>query len=177
MLRLIPKNFHRPLQLLPAFLKPFGFLFMGKEYSVRRIVKFTKSCEYTLDETHQYDWNKLFGVCFGMTGIHKNSIRFGWRWNPKKNKIEICTIEYRDGIPTREIMQNCDIAIGEERDLEIKFNMSPDGYVWYSFLNDGSDYCGGYLQNVSAICYFGCGLYFGGKKRAPKSICVDIEKY
>jgi hypothetical protein len=76
-----------------------------------------------------------------------------------------------------EIMQDCDIIIGEERDLEIKFNISPDGYVWYSFLNNGSDYCGGYLQSVPAICYFGCGLYFGGKMRAPKHIYVDIEKY
>lgn len=169
------KGFHRPIGL-PAFLSPMGCLVAYKSFSVERLVRFHDNCAYDLHSDKQYDWNKLFGFCLDIIGIHKNSIRFGWRYSLSKNRIELCTIIYDNGTPKRVYIPNHDVPLNCEVDLRIEFDLDSGNRLWIKFLiNNKSvyDYC---LENVPCLCYFGCGLYFGGKSRAPHKISVDIRK-
>lgn len=56
---IIKKGFHRPLTLLPAFIRSMGW----KEFYMDRTFKFTEKSKYNLNDTDQLDWNKLVGVC------------------------------------------------------------------------------------------------------------------
>ena len=42
------------------------------------------------------DVNKLFGMSYGFH--HKNSARFGWRWDLEKNLVEILGYTYVNGV-------------------------------------------------------------------------------
>lgn len=166
---------HRPIQI-PACFNPCGFIITDKEYSVKRKVQFLANCAYIINKDKQDDWNKLFGVCFGIKGIHQNSIRFGWRWSIAKQMIELCTIEYRNDIATREYMRDCDMALGGTAEFEIKYKMCADGIIRYEFYFNGTKCCESFVDKVGALCYFGCGLYFGGKSTAPHKISVWFKK-
>jgi len=79
-------------------------------------VVFTNSCEYDLVNNDQYDINKIFGLSFGLH--HKNSARFGWRWNTEKKKIEILAYVYVNGKRVNEWDQ--DIIIADDIELNTK---------------------------------------------------------
>lgn len=57
---------------------------------------FTDSCRYSISYPDQDDWNKLFGVAFGIDP-HKNSARWAWRYNGLLNVIELLPYIYKDG--------------------------------------------------------------------------------
>lgn len=59
-------------------------------------VMFDNSCKYHIDGEDQQDINKLFGVGYLPTH-HKDSARFGWRYNENTNLIEILSYCYVDG--------------------------------------------------------------------------------
>ena len=172
----ILKGFHRPMQLIPACFKPFGFFITDKTYSLKRRVKFHDNCAYDLKDNDQDDWNKLFGVAFGVKGIHQNSIRFGWRWNIQKQRIELCTLEYRNGIVTRERMFGGDMPLGDTVNLEIKFKMNGYGNILYEFVVNDKTYSESYVDNCDAVSFWGCGFFFGGNRRAPHKMTVEITK-
>lgn len=169
MKKTICKGRHRPFGF-PAFLCPMGIL--RKEKSIKRTVTFNDNCIYVFDDDDQYDWNKLFGLCFGITGIHNNSARFGWRYNTKIGMFEIGTLVYKDGVPNREAV--ADIAPGEEIHLKIKFVRMKDNIEVYFFVEDM--YVGETCLNPSSFMYFGCGFYFGGNKVAPHKITANISR-
>ncbi len=51
---------------------------------------FDEGCKYIYsDATHQMDCQKLIKLCTGQNGETKNSIRIGWYWNDKKEKVEL----------------------------------------------------------------------------------------
>lgn len=70
--------------------------------------EFTESCKYVLPGDEQDDINKLCGFAFGLMPknwggnwirpAHWNSMRIGWRWNPKIEKIELFFYWYENGI-------------------------------------------------------------------------------
>ena len=172
---IILKGFHRPLQLIPSCFKPFGFIITDKVYSIHRRVKFASSCAYNLQNEDQDDWNKLFGVCFGISGIHKNSLRFGWRRSIKKQKIELCVIEYNNGKVLRAWIYGMDTDLDTEIDLEVRFRMTSYGVVEYNFLCNGEVCRSWHLDSVSSLMYFGCGVYFGGNRKAPHKMIINVE--
>lgn len=173
MKKTILKHFHRPLGL-PAFIAPSGLLLTGSKHSITRRVKFRPNCNYNLGDSDQFDWNKLFGVCFGIRGIHRNSLRFGWRYNTDKGCIELCTIVYReDDVPQRVYRE--DVALNQWCNFDLSYRVEPY-YIGYDFRINGRTVHSGIMPTPGALCYFGCGLYFGGHLRAPKTMTVDICK-
>ena len=173
MKRTILKHLHRPLQLIPAALRPCGLLITGTTHVVSRRIKFNTNCAYDLQSEDQYDWNKLFGVCFGLTGIHKNSLRFGWRYNKDTHNIELCTIVYReDSSVERKHIE--DIALNQWGEFELTFRVEPY-YVMYNFVINGRTVLFGAMPTPPAMTFWGCGLYFGGNRRAPHRITVNID--
>ena len=166
----IKKNRHRPSWTWPAFLKGMGC--KGTAYSIGYQVKFDESCKYNIPSEDQYDWNKLFGFCFGVFGIHKNSIRFGWRYNPKNDQIEIARIVYFNG---QHIMTRmCGINVNEKHLFNISYQIE-DNKIVARFRINNRIY-EEFYPVPSACMRFGCGLYFGGNQKAPNTMYVEMDE-
>ena len=165
----IHKGFHRPFSFIPACFKGMT---TEKKFRIKKKIKFTESCKYNLRNNDQYDWNKLFGVCFGIFGIHKNSARFVWRYVPYfKEVIEIGVYYYKNG--KRSAQRVFFAQVGEEREYEIEVFTDTDG-TYITFYIDET-----HLDiekfEVNSKVTFGCGLYFGGNRRAPQDISIYME--
>lgn len=172
---IIFKGMHRPLFKLPAFISPFGITMSYISHSVVRKVKFYENCAYNIGEK-QSDWNKVFGFCLGISGIHENSVRFGWRYNIQKNCIELGRLIYNNCTPEREYLEGCDVQFGEEVKLELQFEWQGDFLDIKFLVNDNVVYCTHIIECVSSLFYFGCSLYFGGKTKAPHKMKVRMRR-
>lgn len=166
----IHKGFHRPLTLIPAGLHYISRINRTKKQAIIVIVVFTDSCRYYLNNADQQDWNKLIGICFGIRGIDEDSARFAWRYNPGTDRIEIATYYYIKG--QREWEKVATVQIGET----VKFEIEREGnQVWFYMNDEFMDYNNSF--DISKCRFtFGCGLYFGGNKKAPQNITLKIEK-
>lgn len=70
-------------------------LFYSKNFSRSVSVKFDRSCAYEIEEKSCV--NKLWGISFGLFGVHKNSYRFGWTYNKEQDNITIWSYVYNNG--------------------------------------------------------------------------------
>lgn len=161
--QIILKGFHRPLQLIPACFKNMAF---GNNFELCKTIEFTDSCRYNLGTEDQYDWNKLFGVCRGLFGIHKHSGRFAWRYNTNTGTIEIAAYSYIDGIRYMDFIKT--IRLNKAYKFKLK---KEAGYLLF-YIDDQllAEIWIGY-----ADVFFGAGLYFGGNRRAPQKIIVESK--
>lgn len=160
----IYKGFHRPLTLIPACFKNMSR--SNRKQVITKKITFTDSCRYRLDNGDQEDWNKLFGICYGLFGIHKNSARFVWRYNEEYDTIDIGVYYYIDGI--RKWNKVKEVRIGETYTFEIWRDL--DNVVRFHIDGLRVD-----EVTMGATCpkqIFGCGLYFGGNRRAPQDITI-----
>ena len=149
----------------------FTGIWSGKP--IERKVTFTDSCRYNVG-TEQQDWNKLFGMSFGFFPLfkqfqmHENSARFGWRYNPSTDKIEVAPYLYTNG--KREYAETLGIEVFScEIGKEYTMSITPfASFVLYSInstkwaLN----------QNIPSQKGFTAPLYFGGTCPAPHIIEV-----
>lgn len=158
--------------------RPFPFKIVGLDVEdnkiVQRVFEFTDSCRYHLNKGDQHDWNKLYGFSFGLFGIHRNSVRFVWRYNPNIDKIEIAAYWYVDGY--RNWFNLCAIDINKP----IKFKMAFfNDSVIFTVLDDYVAIAKYHLyveSNIFSKERYCCGIYFGGNRRAPQKIKI-IEHY
>ena len=159
--------------------RPFPFKIMGikkAETYILREFKFLDSCRYTLDNGDQYDWNKLFGVSFGLFGIHKDSVRFVWRYNPVTDAIEIGAYWYKNS--ERNFYYMCALDLNEKYTFKMEID-NDNGYVRFCVLEDK------YIKLSEFNLYidpetlnkrkYQCGVYFGGNRRAPHRI--ELREY
>ena len=162
-------GFHRPLSIIPACFKQMK-LDRSKPHVWTKDVLFDESCEYLLDNGDQWDWNKLYGWCFGVFGIHENSVRVAWRYNPMIKKIELALYYYKNG--KMIVRPMTDVKIGEVVRTSInvytdKVRVCIESGKCYVQTIDFEDTL---LYNIPL---FGCGLYFGGNRTAPHRIDVS----
>lgn len=112
------KHYSRPFRL--------GLYYNKKSFSWK--VRFTDSCRYDLKSDDQFDTNKLCGVGYllgwhhmkadggkWMLGpipwIHHNdSARFGWRYWPKLDRIELMAYCYVNGYRVIQNLDFCEIG-------------------------------------------------------------------
>lgn len=165
---IIYKGFHRPF--------PFRILGICQEdsYMIKKCFTFTDSCKYNLGDEDQLDWNKLFGVSFGIFGIHRNSARFVWRYDPTSTKIEIGAYWYINGYRSWYNLT----AI----DLNKKYNFKIcifDESVVFTVLDDYAA-IGKYIlcidKKITDKNRYKCGIYFGGNRTAPQRIEIVEHK-
>lgn len=164
---LILRGFHRPLLLIPPLMRPLLVNDVDYIIAEKRII-FTESCRYALDCGDQEDWNKLFGFCFGIFGIHRNSARAVWRYNTDNGHIEIALYTYVDGERKWHICTSVPI----DTICEIRLLYMPDSHQ-LTLLVFGP-YNGSVTKNVSFPIKraYSCGLYFGGNRTAPHNIKI-----
>lgn len=158
----IPKGAHRARPPL------FG-LWICKSI-IQKQVCFTDSCRYDLPGADQFDTNKLFGIGY-LFNHHVDSARFGWLWNPVKQKIEIAAYCYIGG--ERIIKTICEVDTNKE--YVLKLRIVGGSYVFS--VKEGS-----YLINSCTIPFshkkkFGypLGVYFGGSRKAPHSMAIEMK--
>ena len=89
---------------------PFRFPCLTTAPEVRYSVTFMPSCRYDIGD-EQEDINKLFGLGY-MPHHHDNSVRFGWRYHPKVDMVEVLGYWYDNGRRAWESMFFT--AIGQE---------------------------------------------------------------
>lgn len=150
-----------------------GLNFIEKDYIIKS-VEFTDSCKYILDKGDQYDWNKLFGCSFGLFGIHKNSARFVWRYNPQTSKIEIAAYCYINGERHWSILYSVDVNTV----MNYKISVLKDSVV-FTVLDDlvpVAKYQMHFDMNLKEAPKYECGIYFGGNRRAPHRMQI-LEHY
>ena len=149
--------------------------FHGGNYSRR--FKFDNSCRYSLGGDNQLDWNKLGGIGFGFRPLglqlqaHHNSARFGWRYNPITDKIEIAPYLYDNG--ERKYAETLGItpasfAIGDWFRVEIIARNSTVKYqagqeIWN--IN----------QNIPARSGYVYPAFFGGNLPAPQRMQIEMD--
>ena len=136
-------------------------------------ITFTESCRYDIGE-NQKDWNKLFGMSFGFKPLvkqfqmHYNSARFGFRYDPDSQCVEVAPYLYVNG--QRKYAETLGI---EPLKCEIlkEYDMSIIVYGSYVAYNAGTKIWV-LNQEIPSRRGFTAPLYFGGNKRAPHTIEV-----
>ncbi len=145
----------------------FRFMFGLKTYSIKKnkhysgfrfrpffrcrevtvIFKFTESCRYISDDLQLSEQiNKLVG--FGALWHHRNSVRIGWRYDAKKDRIKLYTYKYIEGVRIKKHFDT--VRIGQYNKLRIKAHRT----YWF----------GKFLYP-----------YFGGKAPAPHDIKILLD--
>ena len=138
-------------------------------------ILFDESSQYDLKNNDQYDINKLFGISYGFH--HRNSARFGWRWDLDKGKIEILAYVYKNGKRINEWEQDIHIAyidFFEFYEMEIQKNKNE--YI-FTLKKDSDKKVYKKLIKSRAKCFFSYELfpYFGGNKKAPHDISISFK--
>jgi len=134
-------------------------------------ISFNENCVYDLKNEHQASWCKLMGFCLGVFGIHKNSFRFGWRYNTDLHKIEIAILQYHKGEVLRKKIWSCDL--NTENEYTIYYDRDKNCVMY--FINDTRIFYFE-LDKIKERYYFGCGFYFGGQKPAPHDVSINCEE-
>lgn len=94
--------------------------FYRNKSSVNFSFMFTSSCVYDLNDKHNQDCNKLFGLSFGL--IHNtttpwgrlfktsaNSFRLGWNCSSQNRKIQIYAYYYNNGVRNIEYITDVNL--------------------------------------------------------------------
>jgi hypothetical protein len=160
----IPQGKHRA--------KPFRFWIWWGRTVFKREVTVYDNCRYEFDTADQLDINKLFGVGY-LPHHHKNSARFGWRYWPGKDQIELLAYCYVDGQRVVKHIGYCSIGIAYRIELYIS------KYQYLFILDDFTGKPVGLAEvphdNKRRFKYrLGC--YFGGNRTAPVDMTIQIKK-
>ena len=111
------------------------------------LFKFTESCRYVSDDLQLTEQvNKLVG--FGALWHHRSSVRIGWRYSAKQDRIKLYTYKYIEGVCFKKHFDT--VKIGQFNKLKIKAHRS---YWFGKFLFP----------------------YFGGKAPAPHDIKILLD--
>lgn len=161
----IPKGFHYCINFIPC-------IQITRSYTLTKNVTFDPSMKYKVTEPSGV--NKLFGKCYGLFGVHKESDRFGWCYDDVANEFKIYSYSYHNG----RLIKDCIFRINAEDTTELTLTLRVDfiddaRYVRY-FIN--SEYVSrSYYSNSYSSLMFGLGPYFGGNDPAPKNITLKIN--
>ncbi|MBC7947753.1 MAG: hypothetical protein H7Y42_07725 [Chitinophagaceae bacterium] len=163
----IHKGKHRPafwwLQLALWFNKKV----MEKE------VKFFFSTKYYLEGEDHADHNKLFGIGY-FPGHHRESARFGWRYDQLGNRFILSAYCYVDGL--RIMKDLCAVVANKPYIMRIE---KYAGHYRFTV----SDKVEKRTIGMYHIDYrhkkklgFRLGLFFGGNQPAPVKLTIEIKK-
>jgi hypothetical protein len=135
--------------------------------------KFDESAKYDLVDIDQFDTNKLIGFKYGIKGQHKNSFRFGWRWDIENQYVVISAYSYVNGsrvweeiVHEEKKLGNC--FIGEICTGEIE---ETDSEIIYRF--QGTEYSVS-KSNIKTKQKYYMFPYFGGNEKAPHNITIEL---
>ena len=139
------------------------------------VVKFDESCRYDLGNDDQYDTNKLCGVGY-LWHHHRNSARFGWRYNTTTQFIELVAYCYVNG--KRVVQPICQCVIGRPYRIELRklammyLFTCQDATDWYSRLQGTAEV----PYDHKKVVGYRLGVFFGGNRVAPHEMKIEIKR-
>lgn len=143
--------------------KPLSFAIYYNKKVIQHTVTFDKSCRYMVDA--EGDINKLFGIGY-LPSHHTDSCRFGWRYSPTNDKIEILTYCY----------------VQKQRSYEHICFVDFDKEYLYTLIVRPTEYqfiCDAYSVNVQKRhgkrFGFKLGTYFGGQAVCPHEMKIEFK--
>lgn len=149
---------------------PFRFgLYLSKK-KIRYRVSFDQSCKYQLADDDQLDINKLFGVGY-FPNHHKESARFGWRYNAEVNKIELFAYCYISGQRVTDLITTVPLHQAFTLQLNITSN-----YYHFIVVKESFEVHSSIQHHNKRKWSYPLGVYFGGNKPAPHTIKIEIKK-
>lgn len=172
-LQRIRKGCHYPLDFVIETFRYFGISRKNRKNTISRRITFNEDCRYIIDGVDQWDWSKLYGFCFGITGIHKNSVRFGWRYNPKTEKIEVCRILYYGNPVIHKMEYLTSVEVGSKHEYTIVHEIEGDIMHVTMYIDDEKWETS--INRPPCRLRFGSGLYFGGNQKAPQEVSIIVE--
>lgn len=129
-------------------------------------VKFIGDFSYSISRTNQLDTNKLIGLSDSYHH-HRHSVRLGWRWNNRVEKIEILYTVYRRS--NRFIESICYI----EPDIEYNFEVAVDKDKYLLWFDD--TYIEVYRSSNWILPRYVLFPFFGGDEPAPKDFQFELK--
>lgn len=143
------------------------------KYAIRRRVRFDFDCRYKIESDDQYDINKLFGIGY-FPNHHKESARFGWRFDYDENKFIISAYCYING--ERVMKDICACVANKDYDMVIE--VMPYHYEFYVRQSENNLKVGGHMQYRTHKKEFSypLGLYFGGNQTAPHEMTIKMKR-
>jgi hypothetical protein len=146
-------------------------LLLGRKM-LRRRVTFFHDTKYRLAKVEdQADHNKLFGLSF--LRPHRNSARFGWRYDPGIDKFILSAYCYVNG--ERIVEDLCECYAWHFYDCELMVT-EPD-YLFTVRNEKGTVMAAaaistGHRKNLALLL----GPYFGGNNKAPETLTFSLKK-
>jgi hypothetical protein len=162
MLFTISKGKHRAWPIrLGLFFKPAV---------IRRTVVFSDAT-YWIEGLDMLDTNKLFGLAFLPAGVHKESARFGWRYDNARSII-LSAYCYING--ERIIKDLCKVP--QFYRITCALYIQPENYV-FDVLIDGRPMANEYVPKFHKLKWaYPLGVFFGGNQAAPRAIKIELLK-
>lgn len=174
----IYKHTHHALAL-PSLICPYD--------GVRFNISFNNTARYETKEVeNQSDWNKLFGFTIGMfpsfkggfkPPVHWNSVRFGWRYNPLHDTIEVCPYIYKDGVVfyygKEMYLPIVELDFGKVYKFSLVMNLR--GIVHFDIDLGRENLLNYWMQYEKSDLGWMSWPYFGGDETAPHTIDIDFE--
>lgn len=159
------KNFHRAWPLTLG-------LWRNKKHLSKTVV-FTNSCRYRIKGEDMYDINKLFGIGYFFSH-HTDSARFGWRYNPIMEMVEIFSYCFVN-------KERIDWPLGEikiNHPYELGISVKSDKYFFYVIDIKSNEMImhETITKTHNKKWSYPLGLYFGGNKKAPHKMKVKFER-
>jgi hypothetical protein len=163
----IPKGWHHAL--------PFRFWLWWKKDHFSWQVVFTPSCRYNFGNEDQYDQNKLCGIGY-LPHHHKNSARFGWRYRPDLNQIELSAYCYIDG--QRIIKSIAFVEFNKPYNIHISIGsgcyyfdvIAPHVREYESHGNVAVEH------NLKRKLQYRLSVYFGGNRTSPGAMTINLKR-
>lgn len=148
---------------------PLSLGLFFKATTIRKTVVFGAGCNYWLEGLDMIDTNKLFGLAFIPEGVHKESARFGWRYDNAKS-IVLSAYCYVNG--ERIIKELCKVPRFQK--ITCALYVQKENYV-FDVLIDGAPQASERVPKYhNRKLAYKLGVYFGGNQTAPQTMEIEL---
>lgn len=137
----------------------------------RKVISFRENCKYLIPGPDQEDTNKLFGLGY-LWNHHKESARFGWRYDPASGLIILSAYCYIRG---ERVIK--DLArTGCREPLIYTIYEEANNYRFGIMTPAGDTLCNEWVPKFHKKKFsFPLGFYFGGNQPAPHQMEIEIK--
>jgi hypothetical protein len=154
-----------------AFPPPLGIFFKRRSFS--KAVIFHASCAADVEGIDYFDVSKLFGFGYFKGGHHRDSARFGWRYNAVHKVVELYAYCYVDGERTVRHLQDVPL----EQEVYLNLYVSPRAYY---FTVKAPHSPRSSTQVFIPLTHkkkwrYALGFYFGGNKTPKQKVEATIR--
>lgn len=144
-------------------------LYLNKSRIAYKVV-FDKTAKYEIVGEDQFDISKLFGIGY-FPNHHKESARFGWRYNGDINRIEIFAYCYING----ERITSLITTLFLDRIYPLILEITEDSYR-FTVIRDSVHYTTQVSRGSKKRLGYKLSPYFGGNQPAQKTIKIEMKK-